>query len=489
MESGEELQNNMNKDVTNAAKWSTLTEISAKLITPIVNIILARVIAPEAFGVVATATMIVSFGDMFTDAGFQKYIVQHEFKDRTELFQNANVAFLTNFLISWLIYLFILGLKDLLAIWVGNPGYGEVIAIASLQIILTSFSSIQMALYRRDFNYKTLFYVRMISVVIPIFITLPLAFFGLGYWAIILGNLGVQLSNAFILTLRSKWKPSFYFKISQLKEMFSFSVWSLIEAISIWLTNWVDSFIIGTSLSQYDLGLYKNSTTMVNSLFGIITQSTTPVLFSSLSRLQEDELNFNLLFLKFQRVVATIVLPLGVGVFLFSDLVTQILLGNQWLESSNIIGIWALTGAIMIVFGNFCSELYRAKGRPKLSFIAQILHLIVLIPICIVSVRYGFWALVYARSLVRLQLLLIHYIIMKFVIRFPMSKLFINIVPTTFSTLVMGIVGYWIKNLFEGMIWSFIAIFLCVFIYIAALLMFRMVREDLREMLKNKSIL
>ena len=68
----------------NATKWSTITEVIAKLISPITNMILARIISAEAFGVVATITMITSFADMFTDAGFQKYLVQHDFEDEDE---------------------------------------------------------------------------------------------------------------------------------------------------------------------------------------------------------------------------------------------------------------------------------------------------------------------------------------------------------------------------------------------------------------------
>lgn len=70
--------------IINATKWSSLTEIVAKLITPITNMVLARILVPEAFGVIATITMIISFVDMFTDSGFQKYLVQHEFKDNKE---------------------------------------------------------------------------------------------------------------------------------------------------------------------------------------------------------------------------------------------------------------------------------------------------------------------------------------------------------------------------------------------------------------------
>ena len=85
--------NNLNKKIGMAAKWSIATEIAAKLISPVSNMILARFLTPEAFGVVATVTMVTSFADMFTDAGFQKYLVQHEFKDKNDQYDSTTVAF------------------------------------------------------------------------------------------------------------------------------------------------------------------------------------------------------------------------------------------------------------------------------------------------------------------------------------------------------------------------------------------------------------
>lgn len=471
-------ESNFQYKIIHATKWSTITEIAAKLVSPVTNMILARILVPEAFGIVATVTMIISFAHMFTDSGFQKYLVQHEFKDEDEKYKNANIAFWTNFVIAILMWSVIFLFREQIATLVGNPGLGDVIAIACLQLPLTSFSSIQMALYRRDFDFKTLFIVRIIAVFIPFTVTIPLALLGLGYWALIIGTLVIQLSNAVVLTIKSKWKPKFYYSFTVLKEMLSFSIWSLVEAISIWLTSWADAFIIGSVLNQYYLGLYKTSTTMVNALMVIITGSTTPVLFSTLSRLQNNEAEFNNMFLKFQRLVSIIVFPLGIGVFLYSDLATQILLGNQWTEASGIIGIWALTSSIMIVFGHYCSEVYRAKGKPRLSFFAQILHLIVLIPACVISSRYGFWSLVYTRSWIRLQFVLVHLVIMKFAIGFPVLKIFKNVFPTGITAISMGILGYFLQQVNQGILWDFISIIICAVFYFGMLFMFPKMRKE-----------
>ncbi|MEK3888432.1 lipopolysaccharide biosynthesis protein [Bacillus sp. FSL K6-3431] len=470
-----------NKKIANAAKWSSITEIIAKIIVPVTNMILARILAPEAFGVIATITMIISFADMFTDAGFQKYLVQHEFKSDKEKYLNANVAFWTNFALSLFLWGIIALFNEQISIMVGNPGLGIVIIIACIQLPLTSFSSIQMALFRREFDFKTLFIVRVISIMIPFLVTIPLALLGFSYWSLIIGMICMQLFNALILTLKSKWKPKLFYNVKILKEMLSFSIWSLVEAVSIWLTAWVDAFIIGYYLNEYYLGIYKTSTIMVNSLLALITGATVPVLFSALSRLQNDESKFKSLFFKFQRLVSVFVFPLGVGIFLFSDLATQVMLGSQWGEASGVIGIWALTSAIMIVFGHYCSEVYRAKGKPKLSFFAQVLHLIVLVPTCLIAAKSGFWPLVYARSLIRIQFVVVHLLIMKAIIKVSIVNTFKNVFPAGISAVAMGLLGYLSKEVSDSLLWSILSIVSCIVFYFTILFKFPKMRKEIFE--------
>ena len=173
----------LNEKATQSVKWSLLTEVLVKLISPITQLVLARILAPEAFGVVATVTMVTSFADMLSDSGFQNYLVQHDFDDAEKLRKSANVAFWTNLFISLFLWLLIGLFQDPLACLVGNPGLGPVLAIASLSLPLTAFASIQLALYRRSFDFKTLMPIRTIVALVPLVLTVPLALFGWGYWS------------------------------------------------------------------------------------------------------------------------------------------------------------------------------------------------------------------------------------------------------------------------------------------------------------------
>lgn len=480
---------NLSSKIISSTKWASFTEVIAKLITPITNMVLARILVPEAFGVVATITMIISFADMFTDAGFQKYLVQHEFISEEQKILCTNVAFWTNLVISLILWIVIIIFSDKIAIIVGNPGLGHVISIACMQLPITSFSSIQMAIYRREFNFKTLFLVRIISICIPFIVTIPLALLGFSYWSLIIGTLCGALSNAIILTIKSHWKPKFVYSINALKEMVSFSIWSLVESISIWLTTWIDTFIIGSVLSSYYLGIYKTSLTAVNSIFTLITASTTPILFSALSRVQNDNKEFNNIFFNMQKAIAYFVIPMSVGIFIYSDLVVKILLGNGWSEANRVVGSWAITTGLVIVLGHYSSEVYRSKGKPKLSFIAQVLHIIVVVPTCIISAKYGFNTLVYSRTLVRLQGVLVHIIFMKFIIGIPIINTFRNIIIPIISSILMGITGYTLKIISDSLIWEITSIFICIIIYFAMLMIFKSSRNDILGFINKTNII
>jgi PST family polysaccharide transporter len=369
--------NNLNKKIVTATKWSSVTEIAAKLVAPVTTMLLARILTPDAFGVLVTVMMVISFAEIFTDAGFQKFLIQHEFESDEELYQSTNVAFWTNLIFSLLIWGLIIIFSQPIAELVGSPNESSEIAVAGCCIPLAAFSSIQMALYKRGFDFKTLFYVRIVGVLIPLFVTVPLALYFRNCWALILGVIAQNFSNALLLTLKSPWKPNRFYSFAKLKEMFSFSMWSMIESVTVWLTLNMDIFFIGRLLSPYYLGLYRTSINTVGQVNSVITSATTPVLYSSLSRLQEEGELFKNLFFKFQKTVALLVFPLGAMIYIFRDYVTYLLLGSQWGEAAYFVGLWGVSSAIVIVFSNFCCDVYRAKGKPKLIFYVHAVYNIV----------------------------------------------------------------------------------------------------------------
>ena len=101
-------------------------------------------------------------------------------------------------------------------------------------------------------------------------------------------NIATVIAMNFVV----KWRPRFDYSFATLKQILSFSLWSLFESILVWAINWGDTFVVGFLLSQYYLGLYKTSMNMVNQIVGVVSATLTPVLLSALSRVQDDKEEF-----------------------------------------------------------------------------------------------------------------------------------------------------------------------------------------------------
>lgn len=450
-----------------STRWATFAEVAAKIITPIVNMVLARLLTPEAFGVVASISVVTSFADMFSDAGFQKYLIQHEFKDKKEFFQNTNVAFWTNISISVAAWFVIFLFREQLADFVGNPGLGIVMAVAALSLPLTSFSSIQMAHYKKKFDFKTLFYVRIVTACIPLVVTVPLAFVTHSYWALIIGTLASNLANAVILTICSEWKPRLYYNLQQLKQMFSYSWWILLESITVWLTSYIGTFIVSRYLSQTDVGYYKTAMSTVNQIITLISTATSVPLFSGLSALKNDKKRFEDLYYRSIRSISVFIVPLGIGIYLYRDTITAILLGSQWTSIADFIGLWGLMSSFTLIWGTYCNGVYNAQGKPYLSVLSQVLHLVVLIPVIIWGCQQGFDILCTSRALVRSEMIVVQCFIMYFVMKMRPSKYFIDTIPSFICAAVMAVVGFYLQTISPNLIWQIVSVLICIVVYFA----------------------
>ena len=483
---------NVKGKMLNAVKWSLGAEMIAKLITPFTSMILARILTPDAFGIVATVTIIISLADMITDAGFSKYLVQNYFSNKTDFYKYANTAFWANICLSWLIWMVITLNASFFAALVGAEGYELAITVASFKLIITAFTSIQKAVYQRALDYKTMFVVRMTAALIPLVITIPLAMLGFDYWSLILASLLNETVYAIILTIKSEWKPRWYFNINYFKKMLPFSIWSLFEQFTIWLTTYADSFVISKYLNKYYLGLYKQPYQLVTNIYSVITASVFSILFSALSRFNDenDENGYKKILFDTQKLLAIVIVPMGFGIFIFRDFITKILLGNNWSEASLVIGCFALEKMVQVIINNSASEVYRSKGRPRLSALAQIIFLIVLIPSCIGSLKLGFKEFVIIRASMCIIFSLIHIILIGHTFKINLLMIFPKLTSIGISTAIMLLGIHELRKInSNSSIFNLFIIFVAIIIYGLALMLFSDTRQIIVkyiQSIKNK---
>lgn len=463
--------------------WSLFSEISVKFVTPVTNMLLARLLTPDAFGVLAICNMLISFVDIITDAGFGKYLVQHDFKDEQEKYTYADVAFWSNFTVSVVMLLVIVINRTSIATALGNIEYSTVISVASIQLVFTSLSSIQTGLFRRQFDFKKIFITRLAVAITPLVVTVPLAFALRSYWALIIGNLAGAFVSSLVLTRMSSWKPHLFYSLNILKEMFSFSFWSLLEGLANWTIFWIDTFMVTNTYSAYYIGIYKNSANMVMSIMGMISASMSPVLLSVLSRIKDEPRKFYDLFLDIQKIMLYIVIPMGVGLFCYRKVITFILFGSHWDEAANIVGAWGLMMMCSVIFYSFPAELYKSKGIPQFLFLFQCTYLIVLIPFCLFGIRQGFWPFVYIRCLCVIEQILMSLIFLKIIFKFNICRLLTNMFCPIIASMSIVISYNLFRDFMDTKLMEMLGMCLSAVLYFIIVIVF--FRKDLIKA-KNK---
>lgn len=341
-----------------AFKWSALGEIAARTVAPLSFLLLARLLLPEDFGVAAAGTIVISFSQIFSDAGLGSALIQKQ--DSHSKF--ANAAFWLNLALSITIAIVLVATAPLIAVLFEQPKVAVVIQVLATRIPLAGLCSVHSALLQKNFDFRPLFWTRLGSAIVTALVSISLALMGAGYWALVIGAVAGQLAQVVALWWLSPWRPSRCFDIAVAGQLLSFGMWLTAEGILGWFYVWADSLMVGAALGTRTLGIYHTGNTLVLLVFSALMAPLQPILFSAFSRLKDRTL-IAMTLLRVQRGQFALALPIGIGLFLLQTDVQAFIFGNEWSEIGQVVGILGLMHGFSWLMGSN-SEAFKAVGRP-----------------------------------------------------------------------------------------------------------------------------
>jgi PST family polysaccharide transporter len=396
---------------TQSVKWSALMEAVSRTAAPIIMVILARLLTPEDFGVVATAMIAISFAQMFWDAGLSKALIQTN--EAPE--EAAHVVFWTNLALGIIIYALLFIAAPWVAIFFNSLASGPVLRVLGLQIVIASLSSVQQALFVRDLNFRKLFWIKLSTAFLPGFFSIPLAIYDYGVWALVAGTLAGQTLNLILLWSHSHWRPKFRYDSHLARSMLGFGVWVLAESFGGWLLMWGDNLIVGRLLGAHDLGLYRTGWMLVSVIFGFLLYPFLPVLYPTFSRLQDDLPGLKMYFHKVNRVIMSLALPMGIGLLLLGPELATVLFGDKWQGLGFVLSILGLTLGLAWPVG-INADIYRAISKPDVNAKLMVVTILIYMPVYYIAAQFGLSVFLYVRlSLVFVGLAIHSYIYYKII--------------------------------------------------------------------------
>jgi len=421
-----------------ALKWSFLGEIASKAVTPVVFVVLARLLTPEDYGVVAAATMVISFSQIFWEAGMGKAIIQYR-GDRTVA---ANTAFWINNALGLLVAGALVASSGLIADRIfHDPRVAPVLRVMALQVLLSASVSIHVALLQKDLNFRHLFWVRLATVAIPGIASIPLAWYGMGYWALVAGSLAGQVFQVALLWKTSSWRPRFNFDREVARKLARFGGWVAATGLLAWFYLWVDSVVVGIYLGSHELGLYRTGNAFVMMIYGLLFGPLMPVLYSHLSAVSHDRARIQEMMIRVIRILTFLSLPLAAIIAANAGLISELVFGPKWQGIEMVIVAMALTHGLSWVVGAN-GEAYRAVGAPSNETKIMAIALVIYMVGYLVSIQHSFEAFVWTRFGLAVATISIHFMVMKAVLGLRIKPILLYMVTVSLICFVPIAVVY-----------------------------------------------
>jgi PST family polysaccharide transporter len=348
----------LRKSAISGVKWSSISHFGRRGLSLLTTIILARLLAPADFGLVAMAAVVIGFIELFKDLGTATAVIQ-----RKDLSQGllASVFWLNaGFGLAAAIVLFLLA--PLLGAFYREPQVVPIMQALSLSFLLSGLSNMQTSLLERNLEFDRLAGIEIGTALFASLVGITAAFLGHGAWSLVYQMLAGNLLGTLLLWSASRWRPSRQFDWPELRSVMGFSLNLTGSNIFNYFARNADKLLIGRFLGSQDLGYYDLAYRLMQFPLQGISAVVGRVMFPLYSRMQDDSGQFGRIYLKVASAIALISFPLMLGLTALAGPFTLTLFGAAWTPVIPLLLILAPLGAVQSITTTVGS-IYTAKGR------------------------------------------------------------------------------------------------------------------------------
>lgn len=341
--------------------WSFLEKISILLVQFVVGVILARLLDPEDYGLVALTLIFTTIAAAITDGGFEKSLINKQSLSNLQI----NTVFYINVLLGLLTMLLIVICAPSIAAFFKEPGLVPVLRLVSLGIFINAIGQTPSALMRKELNFKKVSYAHMLGSLVSAATGISLAYSGYGVWALVYSTLSSQVVVLLIYLVYSPWRPSLQFSFASVRTMLPYGLNVLFSSSVSFFLQQFNSLIIGRWYSKADLGLFHRGSRLPDLVTSVIEGVVLKLAFPLFSKVQNDAGNLTEVLKKTMKILAFVTFPLLIFLLFNARDITLILFTRKWEGSIIYMEIFCLV-KLFYPFTIIYKEILLAKGDARL---------------------------------------------------------------------------------------------------------------------------
>ena len=376
--------NNLTQKTISGVIWKFAERIGAQMVTLIISIVLARILMPDDYGIIAIVTIFITLCNVFVTHGFGAALIQKKDADEVDF----SSMFYVSSLVSLLLYAVIFFSAPFIANFYGNELIGPVLRVMGLRLPIASVNSIQQAYVSRKMDFKKFFFATLGATLISGAVGIYMAYSGFGVWALVSQYLITAFLSTIILVFVVRWFPKLVFSFKRVKILFSYGWKLLVSGLVDTGYKELRSLVIAKKYTSTDLAYYDKGRQFPSLIATNVNASLDTVLFSAMSKVQDDKNKVKSITRKSIKTGAFLLMPCLFGLAAVATTFVKIILTDKWLPAVPYIQIMCFVYAFWPIHTANLQAI-KAVGRTDLFLVLEIIKKAVGITSLLISMWFG----------------------------------------------------------------------------------------------------
>lgn len=420
--------------------WSGVERFADQIVQFIVQLVLARLLLPEDFGLIAMVMVVVQIASVFVRAGFGMGIIQRQSLDQAYI----STAFWLNVAMAVLMYLVLYAGAPWIAGFYKQPQLTTLIRVLSLILIVGSVTNLQVSLLQRNLQFKQLLLCTMPGKVVSAGLGVWAALSGWEAWALAVHLMSGSILDILLLWKISSWKPSLVFHFKSLRSLLAFGLPLVGTQFMNQLFRQANTAVVGALYSSAQLGFYNRAQAIQQMPTFLLTNVVGRVAMPVFARCQDDKPRLLRGYSQGVQLLVGICAPAMIGLAVLAEPVVCLLLTDKWIDSAPFLQAFCFLGIIVPVH-ELTKTLLLGVGNSGGLFRLNLIRSLILVGMLLLTFNQGVYAIVVGQVTgTYLGLFANHFWLKEF--GYTMGALLRDILPVLIAALGMGAVVYFVAS-------------------------------------------
>lgn len=360
----------LKKEAIHGAFWSSAERVGQQFVQFIVSIILARILAPEDFGIIGMVVIFISLARVLVDSGFGSALIQNQDANHVD----ESTIFWFNCLAGLIMAGMLFLSAEQIAAFYGKPLLVPITRVLSLNLVFSSLGIVHQSLLSKALNFRARMIAIFASMISGGTVGIIMALLGFGVWSLVVQSIVMSLVQTAGMWMVHSWRPLWVFRMKSFKNLYAFGGRMLASSLLNTVFDNVYMVVIGKAYSAADLGFYHRGKRLTQLTSHTLSQVMSQVGFPVLSRLQTPSARMRRAIEQILQVVMFINLPMMIGMMIAAPNVIFVLLGEKWLPTVPYLQVLCLVGVLYPLHAlnvNFLAAIGRSDIFLRLAIIKK----------------------------------------------------------------------------------------------------------------------